>query len=97
MCTSVSFFGESPQWQDLSSHHFFIEPTRRTPHLCGIVLAMGLVIGHTLLSLLAFAFMIPNWYHNTSYYPLLFLLRHCAHRIDIALTLPNFCDCAPVS
>ena len=29
------------------------------------------------------------------YYPFFFIvLRQCAHQIDIAFTLPNFCDCA---
>ena len=47
-------------------YFFPTEPTRSTPHLCGIVLTMGLVMGHTLLLLLAFPLMIPNWYHNTT-------------------------------
>ena len=47
-------------------YFFLIEPTRRTPHLYEIVLAMGMVMGHTLLPLLACALMIPNWYCTTT-------------------------------
>ena len=78
------------------SFFFLIEPTRRTPHLCGIVLAMGLVMGHTLRPLLACALVIPNWYHYIT--PFLFcdiapielmycslpsqFLRPCAHQLN---------------
>ena len=81
----------------LISHHFFflIEPTRRTPHLCGIVLAMGLVMGHTLHPLLACFLVIPNWYHYITPY-FYFVLRQCAHRIDILLLpFPFFATVRP--
>ena len=76
---------------------FLIEPSRRTPHLCGIVLTLGSVMGHTPLSLplLTWARIISNRYHDST--PPLFLLRQRAHQVDIALILLNFCDSPPIT